>query len=47
MITKERIFMRYRSFFDSLFSFVFLSAGSAGLLGFKGRKRGQVDLLLR
>ena len=35
----------YTSFF-SLLSFVFLSAGPAGLLGLEGRKRGEVDLLL-
>jgi hypothetical protein len=35
------------SFFCRLLSFVFLAAGSAGLLGLEGREGSQVDLLLR
>jgi len=37
----------YTSFLGRLLSFVFLSTGSAGLLGLEGRKRCQVDFLLR
>ena len=36
----------YRSFLGRLFSFVFLSTGSAWLLSLEGRQRSQVDLLL-
>ena len=36
-----------QSLLSRLLSFVFLSAGAAGLLGLEGRKRGEVDLLLR
>jgi hypothetical protein len=35
------------SFFSWLLSFVFLSAGSAGLLGLEGGEGSEVDLLLR
>lgn len=36
-----------QSLLSRLLSFVFLSAGAAGLLGLEGRKRSQIDLLLR
>lgn len=36
-----------QSFISWLLSFVFLSAGAAGLLSLEGRKGSEVDLLLR